>query len=68
MYELSRSFYEDEAHNHYCLRAEREGEGARSFKLVEGEPLRTSFGEDLYNKFFSKGAGEAAGEPVLQEE
>jgi hypothetical protein len=26
--------------------------GARTFKLFEGEPLQTSFGEDLYNSLF----------------
>jgi hypothetical protein len=67
MYELAQSFYEEEAHNYYFLRAEREGDGARSFKLIVGEPLRTSFGEDLYNKFFLDGS-EAVDEPVLQEE
>jgi len=30
------------------LRAERRDDGSRSFKLVVGEPLSTSFGEDLY--------------------
>ena len=34
------------------LRAEREADGSRTFKLIEGEPLPTSFGEDLYNRIF----------------
>jgi hypothetical protein len=34
------------------LRAERQADGARTFKLIEGEPLQTSFGEDLYNRIF----------------
>jgi DNA mismatch repair ATPase MutS len=32
------------------LRAERAPDGRRTFKLVEGEPLPTSFGEDLYRR------------------
>jgi len=32
------------------LRAERAADGRRTFKLVEGEPLPTSFGEDLYHR------------------
>jgi DNA mismatch repair ATPase MutS len=32
------------------LRAEREIDGRRTFKLVEGEPLPTSFGQDLYRR------------------
>jgi DNA mismatch repair ATPase MutS len=34
------------------LRAERQTDGGRTFKLVEGEPLQTSYGEDLYNMIF----------------
>jgi DNA mismatch repair ATPase MutS len=34
------------------LRAERRVDGRRSFKLVEGDPLPTSYGEDLYQKLF----------------
>jgi DNA mismatch repair ATPase MutS len=39
------------------LRAERRADGTRPFKLIEGEPLQTSYGEDLYSAVFS-GAGE----------
>jgi len=34
------------------LRAERLGNGRRTFRLVEGEPLPTSYGEDLYRRIF----------------
>jgi hypothetical protein len=34
------------------LRAERLPEGARTFRLVEGEPRATSYGEDLYREVF----------------
>ena len=34
------------------LRADRREDGARTFKLTEGEPLDTSFGDDLYQKIF----------------
>jgi DNA mismatch repair ATPase MutS len=34
------------------LRAERKQDGSRTFKLMEGKPLETSFGEDLYKKIF----------------
>lgn len=36
------------------MRAEREADGRRTFKLVEGKPLRTSYGEDLFNRIFLK--------------
>jgi DNA mismatch repair ATPase MutS len=35
-----------------CLRAERSEARHRSFKLIPGPPLSTSFGEDLYEKIF----------------
>lgn len=35
------------------LRAERTADGERSFKLIEGEPLATSYGEDLYQRIFA---------------
>jgi hypothetical protein len=34
------------------LRAERLPDGTRTFKLTEGEPLETSYGEDLYRDVF----------------
>ena len=34
------------------LRAEREPDGRRTFRLVEGEPLPTSFGRDIYERVF----------------
>lgn len=38
------------------LRAERLADGTRTFRLVEGEPLETSYGQDLYAKIFKPGA------------
>jgi DNA mismatch repair ATPase MutS len=52
LYELARGFYEKKTENAIFLRAERETDGTRTFKLIEGEPLETSYGEDLYNKIF----------------
>lgn len=34
------------------LRAPRLADGTRTFKLVEGEPLATSYGADLYRQVF----------------
>jgi hypothetical protein len=48
LYELARNFYEKNSGDTLFLRAER----ARSFKLLAGEPLPTSYGEDLYNSVF----------------
>jgi hypothetical protein len=34
------------------LRAQREWDGRRTFKLLEGEPLPTSYGGDSYRRIF----------------
>ena len=53
LYELARGFFEMNSQNILFLRADRDGDGSRSFKLMQGEPLKTSFGEDLYEKIGS---------------
>lgn len=39
--------------NALFLRAERKNDGIRTFRLIEGEPLETSYGEDVYREVFS---------------
>jgi hypothetical protein len=34
------------------LRAGREDDGQRTFRIIEGEPLPTSHGEDVYRRIF----------------
>lgn len=53
LYDFAHSLYEAQPKTALFLRAERRNGGTRSFKLSEGEPLDTSFGEDLYEKIFS---------------
>jgi len=36
------------------LRAGRRSDGRRTFRLLEGEPLPTSYGEDLYRRIFGR--------------
>ena len=57
LYELAHGFHERNQGTVMFLRAERQADGARTFKLVEGKPLETSFGEDLYNSIFGVGTG-----------
>ena len=52
LYEFARVICDKRMENVLFLRAEREADGRRTFKLVEGEPLQTSFGEDLYKSIF----------------
>ncbi|MCG3212425.1 MAG: DNA mismatch repair protein MutS [Anaerolineae bacterium] len=55
LYELARGFYDQQTANTLFLRAERETDGHRTFKLIEKEPLPTSYGPDLYHKVFETG-------------
>ncbi len=53
-FELAHGFYRGGEDGALFLRAERQADGTRTFKLVEGEPLPTSFGEDLYRRIFGE--------------
>ena len=52
LYEFAHGFYDQNMSNAIFLRAERQVDGGRTFKIMEGEPLQTSYGEDLYNRIF----------------
>jgi DNA mismatch repair ATPase MutS len=52
LYEFPRGFYDRNMKNAIFLRAERLADGTRTFKLIEGGPEQTSYGEDLYNSIF----------------
>jgi hypothetical protein len=52
LYEFAHDMYVQGMFNAIFLRAERQSGGERTFKLIEGEPLQTSYGEDLYNRIF----------------
>lgn len=54
LFEFAHSFYDKKIEGILFLRAERNEDGTRTFKLREGEPLQTSFGKDLYKRIFSK--------------
>lgn len=51
-YELSNGFYNRHNENAIFLRAQAEPDGARTFKILEGEPQLTSYGQDLYDQIF----------------
>lgn len=52
LYEVAHGFVVRNTANAIFLRAERQEGGGRTFRLVEGKPLQTSYGEDLYNMIF----------------
>jgi hypothetical protein len=59
LYELAHDFAESGTQGVLFLRADRRDDGSRTFHLVEGEPLRTSFGDDLYRNVFGEVPGRA---------
>ncbi|ATW25231.1 MutS-related protein [Candidatus Formimonas warabiya] len=52
--QLAHGFYEKKMENAIFLWAERQTDGGRTFKLIVGEPLQTSYGEDLYHRVFGR--------------
>jgi len=52
LYELAESFHRTHRATTLFPRAGRQASGRRTFKLAEGEPLPTSYGEDLYDDIF----------------
>jgi DNA mismatch repair ATPase MutS len=55
MFDLAHGFCVEETATARFLRAERHADGQRTFRLVEGEPLPTSYGEDVYRRTFDPG-------------
>lgn len=54
LFDLAQGFHLAEMDTALFLRAERLADGRRTFRLVEGEPLPTSYGEDLYHRIFGE--------------
>ncbi len=52
LYDLAASCYAGNKGKALFLRAERRADERRTFRLPPGEPLPTSFGEDLYRQVF----------------
>jgi len=67
MYDLAHGFFEKSGGKALFLRAGREASGTRTFKLDVGEPLPTSYGEDLYNNIFLSRSGNDPTVPVRPE-
>jgi hypothetical protein len=56
LFDLAHRFYEQHRDDALFLRAQRHDDGARTFRLIQGEPLATSHGSDLYTKIFGQAA------------
>ena len=55
LYDFAHSVYDKNTATTIFLRAERQADGGRTFKLLEGEPLQTGYGEDLYKRYLARG-------------
>jgi DNA mismatch repair ATPase MutS len=53
LFEFANNFY-NKSKDIFFLQAERHPDGTRTYKLIEGHPLQTSFGKDLYHRIFEK--------------
>ncbi len=53
LYDFAHSLHDRKTEDAVFLRAERRDDGTRTFRCVEGEPLETSYGEDLYSQIFA---------------
>jgi DNA mismatch repair ATPase MutS len=56
LYDFASRFFTEQEDGSLFLRAERNVDGSRTFRLVEGGPLETSYGEDLYREVFHLGS------------
>jgi len=52
MFDLSSGFHTARSNDGLFLRAERLPDGRRTYRLIEGEPLPTSHGQDIYRGIF----------------
>jgi DNA mismatch repair ATPase MutS len=57
LYEFARTFFDARSEDSLLLRAERLPDGTRTFRVLEGEPFETSYGEDLYRQIFESRDG-----------
>jgi hypothetical protein len=60
LFDLAKGFHAARTETTLFLRAERLAGGQRTFRLVEGEPLPTSYGEDLYRQIFAENLVESS--------
>jgi DNA mismatch repair ATPase MutS len=60
LYEFAHGVWGEKMDSALFLLAERQADGRRTFKLLPGEPMQTSFGTDLYEEIFGA-AAESAG-------
>ncbi|HTT55114.1 MAG TPA: hypothetical protein VMH35_27310 [Streptosporangiaceae bacterium] len=55
LFDLAHNFHQQNMEAALFLRAERQADGQRTFRIIRGEPLPTSHGEDVYRRIFAAG-------------
>jgi DNA mismatch repair ATPase MutS len=65
LYEYARALELERRPDAIFLRADRRPDGTRPFRLVEGAPLQTSYGRDLYEQIFGGAPAEPTPAPPL---
>jgi DNA mismatch repair ATPase MutS len=63
MFDLASGFLSADRKDTLFLRAERLVDGQRTFQLIEAEPLRTSYGQDLYRRIFEPARNDVGASP-----
>lgn len=58
MYDLAHHLHAEGPDSRLFLRAEREPDGRRTYRVLPGEPLPTSYGQDSYRRVFGVPDGE----------
>src|SRR5581483_9643508 len=58
LFDLAHGFFAEGMETALFLRAERGEQGRRTFRLHEGEPQPTSYGEDTYRQVFGPSVGQ----------
>lgn len=56
LFDLAQLLFSSQKETALFLRAERLIDGRRTFRVLAGEPLSTSYGEDLYQRIFGVSA------------
>ena len=64
LFELAQTLHSERVDVALFLRAERDADGRPTFRMVEGEPLPTSYDEDLYKEIFEKASAAEAAVPM----
>lgn len=65
LYHFAHRLHQKGLPNVVFLRAERRADGTRTFKLIEGGPLQTSYGKDLYRQVFGQEQSEKPESPKI---